>query len=224
MSHGGEHDGEPVPGLPERLPEAESLLWQGAPDFRVFVRRVFRVPLLALYLLAMVTVQAVWMLRQGAGPWELAAATLTFGSVAAAALGVMVLMAWLIARSTLYTVTTRRLVMRIGVALPMTINIPFSKIDGATLKTWRDGSGEVFVRLAPKERVSYAVLWPHVRTLSLFHAQPSLRGLPNASRVARIVADAMVASADPAEVARPAQAAAEDHALAKTASPRVARA
>ena len=32
------------------------------------------------------------------------------------------------ARATVYTITTRRLVMRIGVALPTTFNLPFKQI------------------------------------------------------------------------------------------------
>jgi hypothetical protein len=39
----GEYEDEPVRGLPDYLPDDETLVWQGEPDFKVMARRVFSV-------------------------------------------------------------------------------------------------------------------------------------------------------------------------------------
>lgn len=101
----------------------------------------------------------------------------------------------LIARTTVYTITSRRLVIRFGVALPMTINLPFSVIDAAGLRVYRDASGDIPLSLAAGERVSFPVLWPHVRPWRLTRAEPMLRCVPQAEHLSRIVAQALAVAA-----------------------------
>ena len=43
-------------------------------------------------------------------------------------------MAWLSARNTVYTITDRRVVMRIGIVLTLTFNLPFKRIAAAGLQ------------------------------------------------------------------------------------------
>ncbi len=42
-------------------------------------------------------------------------------------------MAWLSARSTVYTLTDRRMVMRMGIVLTVTFNLPFKRIAAADM-------------------------------------------------------------------------------------------
>ena len=56
-----EHDYEPVPGLPERLPEGETILWQGAPMAQSFARYAFHIRAVAAYFALL----AVWHLADG---------------------------------------------------------------------------------------------------------------------------------------------------------------
>ena len=44
-----EHDFEPIRGLPGPLPEGETILWQGAPDWRVLAVQAFHVRAVAIY-------------------------------------------------------------------------------------------------------------------------------------------------------------------------------
>ena len=48
-THEHEHDFEAVRGLPEPLPPGETLLWQGAPDWRVLARHGFHLRQLVGY-------------------------------------------------------------------------------------------------------------------------------------------------------------------------------
>lgn len=186
---------EPVPGLPALPPEGETILWQGGPDWRGLAWRAFHLREVTCYFGALVAAQPVLALVQGT---PLAATLLPMtwltlaGSVAA---GLLAGLAFLAARGTVYTITSRRLVMRFGIALPMTINLPFALVAQAGLKLRRGGSGDIPVGLVPGERISYIVLWPHARPWRLARPEPMLRELPEAERAAGILARALAAHA-----------------------------
>ncbi len=182
---------EPIPGLPALPPEGETILWQGGPDWRGLAWRAFHVREVAFYFAALVAAQPVLALSQGT---PLAATLLPMTWIALAgcvAAGLLAALAWLAARGTVYTITNRRLVMRFGIALPMTINLPFALVAGAGLKLRRSGLGDIPVALVPGERVSYIVMWPHARPWRLGRPEPMLRDLPEAKRAADILARAL---------------------------------
>lgn len=202
-----EHEFEPVPGLPEDLPVDEVILWQGAPDWRVLAGRVFRLRLLGGYfiLLLAVRISSALLTGEALAPTLVSLALLTGLGLCAA--GLFTLYAWLTARSTLYTVTSKRLVMRFGIAIQLTINLPFTRIQSAAVRAYRDGSGDIPLVLDDSHRVSYVVMWPHVRPWHFRHPEPMLRGLPDAKSVAEIVADTAsgIVPAPPEPVIRPAR-------------------
>src|SRR6202012_552647 len=126
---------------------------------------------------------------------EIAVSTLYLLALGAVAIALLVLFAWLVARTTLYTITTSRGVMRFGIALPMTIQIPFKTIESAGAHVWHDGSGDIAISLTAGRRIAYLVIWPHARPWKLANAQPTLRGIPDAAAVAQILGRALAASA-----------------------------
>lgn len=181
-------------GLPARLPAGETLLWQGAPDWRSFARRVLHVRLLMFYFaglaaLCLARAAATGSLRLW---WSLA--FLVGG--AAIATGLLSLFAVLVARTTVYTLTDRRIVFRIGVALGMAINLPFAQIDQADLRLHADGTGDIPLLLAGRTRIGWTTLWPHVRPWRTSRVQPMLRCIPDAAFVARLLADGLARQAE----------------------------
>jgi hypothetical protein len=189
-----EHEYEPVPGLPERLPAGERMLWQGAPDWQALARRALHVRKVALYFGLLSVWHVVDVSRDGvtfAAALQGAAWLLLVG---AAGIGVLGLLAWALARSTIYTITSSRIVLRFGVALPMTVNLPFRVIDGSGIVRHDDGSADVPVTLASGQRVSYFMTWPHVRPWRFFAVQPTLRSLRDGERAASILAEALAAA------------------------------
>lgn len=198
-----EHDYEPVPGLPAVLPPGETILWQGAPQWKTFARRAMRIRLVALYFVALAIWCVVGGLSSGSSPTDIALSTVRLCALAAAAIALLVLFAWLIARTTLYTVTTRRVVMRFGIALPITIQISFKMIQSAGVHAWPDATGDIALTLLPEQRIAYLVMWPHARPWKLAKAQPTLRGIADVSTVAQILGRALAASASqPAKAIR----------------------
>jgi hypothetical protein len=193
--HHDDFDFEPVRGLPQVLPPGERMLWQGAPRWQDLAVHAFHARKVIWYFAALAAVQAGF--RLGAGE-DLAVALAPFqwllamGLVAAAMLTGL---AYLSAHTTVYTVTSKRLVMRIGMALPVSLNLPFAQIDGASLRLFRNGSGDIPLKVTAKERVAYLLLWPHARPFHFAHPQPALRCIADADKVAGLLASALAGTA-----------------------------
>jgi Bacterial PH domain len=179
-----EHEFEPVRGLPGELPKGETMLWQGAPDWSSLAQRAFHMRTVAVYFGLLMAWRGGSAAMGGADAVGALQAALGLAPVAVAALGLLAGLAWLTARTTVYTITTKRIVLRFGFALPKAINIPFTIIESATLKTNSDGSGDLGVTLTKPNKAAYLLIWPHARPWKVTRPQPSLRAIPNASAVA----------------------------------------
>mgnify|MGYP002777126733 CR=1 FL=1 len=190
-----EYEDEPIPGLPGRLPPGEHILWQGTPDWRGVARGVFHTRLVAVWF---VFVASLAFFAGGTG---LSGALITL-AVAALGLAVLGVLARAQARSTIYTLTNKRVVLRFGVALPKCVNVPLALVGKADAKPV--GNGLVDVSLTPTVRfpLAYLQMWPHVRPWKFGSPQPMLRAVPEA--FVPLLADALL-KADPARSAAAAE-------------------
>jgi hypothetical protein len=213
-----EHEFEAAPGLPEALPAGERILWQGGPQWSALCLHVFHLRKLAIYFAAMMVLQVLYLMGE---PGAAIGRSLTFSALAAAtALGLLAFTAWGVARTTLYTLTSRRVVMRIGIVLTITLNLPLRQVRGADLLAHADGHGDVSLALAGDKRIGWFHLWPHARPWALRDPQPAMRCIPDAQAVGRRLLDAWQA-ANPgiaASVARETQAANDARETRDTAS------
>ena len=114
--------------------------------------------------------------------------------------GVLAGLAWLFRRAACYTITSKRVLFQFGVALPMTMNIPLVKVGNAALKTYRDGSGDIPLQLSDNDRVSYLLLWPHIRPWRLRAPEPMLNSIPDAARVAAKLAEVLTGQPGPSAI------------------------
>jgi len=189
-----EHESEPLHGLPELLPEGERMLWQGAPEWRPLARRAFHVRSVALYFAVLIALHAGTQLADGTSLAQTMASAAWLVPLALTALGILVTLAWLVARTTVYTITDRRVVMRVGVVLTVTFNIPFRTLKTAALRLYGDGTGDLPLALATDDRISYLHLWPHVRPWRVSKTEPMLRAIPDAAIVSDLLARAVIAA------------------------------
>ncbi len=170
-----------------QLPPGEQLVWRGSPDRAEIARRVFHWRKVAVYFALLL----VWRIASLAGgdaevtPGGVIGSLVILFLTAGGAIGMLHLLAHLIARSTVYTITTARVVLRFGVALPMSVNLPFAHISDAGVRAARDGNGDLCFRVAKGQRVSFFLMWPHVRPGRMLAPQPSLRCLNNVQDVAQ---------------------------------------
>ena len=186
-------------GLPAPLPRGEKLLWQGSPRRDAFARRVFRDRLV----IGWFALAGVW--QATIAPEGEALGRIAFVALSAlATLAILHALAWLVERTTVYTVTSARTVMRIGVALPKTIDIPHGIVEGVDLRERADGRGDIALDLGAHSKVAYALLWPHAQPWHLRDPRPMLRGVPDAARIGALIARGAADAVTPADQTTPA--------------------
>lgn len=208
---------EPIPGLPGTPPEGERILWQGSPRWPALARRLFKIRQIAAYFAILVAWAVVTAIYDGRGATAAAIQGAWLSALGAAGVGLLALYAWLIARTSIYTITNRRIVFRAGVALPLSINIPFKQIAAARLTSHGDGTGNLAVALRPGARIGYAYMWPHARPWHFSRTEPMFRCIPDAETAAQVLRDAL-ADFDAANQTEPATAGTDNDAPGTAAS------
>lgn len=182
-----EHEWEAAPGLPAPLPGGETVLWQGSPDWRQLALHAFHVRKIGIYFALMLALQAAYLLGDGASGGDLWRPLSVSFLTASLALGLLTGVAWFAGRSALYTLTDKRVVMRIGIVLTLTFNLPYKRMAGASLRRYDQRSLDIALQLYPQDRIGWFHLWPHQRAWHLSHPQPTLRCLPNGEAVGALL-------------------------------------
>ena len=200
MSH-DDFEIEPVKGLPEKPPEGEVILWQGKPAWWPLAKESLNLLWVAGYFVFLacwrfVAVVDLMPLQQAIG------ASVPFLILGAITFAILLVIAWVQAYYTVYTVTNRRVAMRIGAALNVTLNLPYTQIGAATLDLRKSGTGTIAFSLLGSTRISYLVCWPHVRPWKISPTQPALRCIPEAEKIAAMIAEAAEARVTTPKVER----------------------
>ncbi|TCP59937.1 PH (Pleckstrin Homology) domain-containing protein [Rhodovulum bhavnagarense] len=180
---------EPIRGLPQELPEDEEILWQGAPDWFALARQSLWLDWVVGYFVLLF----LWRVYAAAQTMPLAQAVTasSFFLVLGAVVGLLLIItAFAQARATVYTVTTRRVAMRIGAAVTINLNLPYTWIGTANLDLRKSGIGTIAFELIGDHKISYLLCWPHVRPWRMSRTEPAIRCIPDAQKVARIIAEA----------------------------------
>ncbi|MDG1341090.1 MAG: photosynthetic complex putative assembly protein PuhB [Paracoccaceae bacterium] len=180
---------EPVHGLPEALPEDEHILWQGAPNPLRLAKDAWSLNWVLGYFVALAAIRVIMV-----SPDMSLTAAMAQGIPFLFAGGIVALiligLATVQARSTVYTLTNKRACMRIGAALSMTLNLPYVCIGNANVAVRPSGLGTLTFELIGETRLSFLMTWPHVRPWHMRRTQPAFRAIPDAARVAAIFAEA----------------------------------
>src|SRR6056297_1149213 len=133
---------EPVKGLPETPPEGEVILWQGKPDWWALSKESLNLLWVAgyfVFLAAWRFVAVIDLMPLGQAIW----ASVPFLILGGIVIGLLVLIGWVQAVATVYTVTNRRVAMRVGAALTVTLNLPYTQIANANLALRKGGTGSI---------------------------------------------------------------------------------
>jgi hypothetical protein len=196
-----EYEFEAALGLPEPLPQDEIILWQGAPNWKSMAKNVFHLQWLSLYFAVIV----IWQIISVAGSdgglaagW--ASVALAFG-LAVIGLILVGLMAYWSATEALYTLTNRRIVMRVGIVLTVTFNLPYKTLGSAGLRLYKDGTGDIPLQIATEDKIAFFHLWPHVRPWRLAKPEPMMRCIPQAEQVATLLTEAWMANTGLSKIA-----------------------
>jgi hypothetical protein len=186
-----EYEFEPVRGVPGDLPEGEKILWQGAPHWARLAVDAFKIGWVSIYFLALIGWRAGDAIVSGQPISVVITQAVSVIPLACIAVLILTGLAWINARSTVYTLTNKRIVMRFGAALTKAINIPYSIVESAVADVKPNGSGTVAVKLVAPNRIPLLLLWPHRRPKTFRQPEPAFRSLKDASTCAPILAQAL---------------------------------
>lgn len=186
-----EHSFEPVEGLPAKLPVGEEIVWQGRSNPFFLAVDAFHLRSVALYFGLLLLVRVGFDVGSGesiAGSFSAGLTTFGKGLLCLAILGGM---AALMARKSMFTITTERVVLRHGVGIRKYINIPFKDIHAVELKSFTSGTGNIALAVTETTRIPYLHLWPFARPFRFGKPVPLLRGVDNATEVAQTLGQTM---------------------------------
>ena len=190
-----------------RLMEGERVLWQGRPSWRAVARDVLHVGWIAGYFAVVLIYNAAQDRLAGLGPAAtLMAGVPLFGAaliLCAAVCG----LAYAIARTTTYVVTTERCILRYGVAITARLSVPHRRVAAVAVAVREGGAGDISLAAKPGgPRLRYIKLWPHVQPLRFSKPVIALRGVPNVIVVAELISHAAAAVSPGVLHAAPAEA------------------
>ena len=181
-----------LPEGSEIVAKDETILWEGRPLAGGLARQLFHFRAIMGYF----AVLAMWNLASThadgfrANAAFISAAWLVLPALIAAA--VIYAMAWVFVLTTHYTITDKRVIMQIGVALPIALTLPLRQITAANVKLNADGSGDIPLALGD-QTLAYLLVWPHARPWRFKRAEPMLRAVPDAAAVSGVLARALLA-------------------------------
>ena len=172
------------------LTSGERVIWQGRPDWRAVARDVLHIRILAAYFALMLIWEFAADRADGWSPLD----TLWRGTglfvTSLVMLSLCAGFAWVIARTTRYTLTAERCVLSYGVALTATLSVPLRRVASVAVDTRHDGKGDILLSPKPGPRLRYMNLWPHARPWRWTSAEPMLRGVPDVLTVAACISQA----------------------------------
>ncbi len=177
-----------------QLAPGELVVWRGRPTLGGIARDIFHLRAGCAYVAALLALDAYQA-------WAKHIPTLTalHNSVPlflalAVAFGLFAALAYLTARTTRYVITSRRVIMHYGMALPVTLSLPYPQIVGASIEVDGDHSGKIALRLRADNHMPYLKLYPFARAWTLARPEPMLRAVPQVAVVAGLLTRALQAA------------------------------
>lgn len=175
------------------LAPGEIAIWTGKPEWRRAACDALHLRGLTAYfgLLFVLDAYQAWM---KAIPLEQAVHdSVPLAGITCLALAILVAISWLVSRSR-YTVTNRRVILRYGIAMPVTLSIPMSQIASTAIAMNADQTADIVLMLKEGNRMPYLKLWPHARPWVVKQPQPMLRGVAQGAVVAAMLSRALQAA------------------------------
>jgi hypothetical protein len=176
MTH--EYDFEEVRGIPYRLPEDEKILWQGSPNWRSLAVHLCHVRTITLYFLLLMAWVVFARLSENRPLSEAMEINAWYMAMLGIVMAIALTFAYLCAKTTIYTITTRRVVLRYGIAFTKAVNVPLRLVKSGGLRMHANGTGDIAITLYGPEKIAYLIIWPHARPWRFASPEPMLRALP----------------------------------------------
>ena len=204
MKSGPTSKGQPVQwaasdgslNLSENLPNGEQLIWQGQPERHALATRAMYLKYIAFYLVVLIAARTGYLIMNGE-PVATWSGMLIWQMLASALImSLIVGLAAVYSRTTRYSLTNERLIIKTGAAITIHINLPLQQIIAADLREYSDGTGDITLQVSRAEKLYWLLIWPNVRSWWIRPLRPVLRGLKDAQAVAHLLVEEVGKHAD----------------------------
>ena len=204
MNSGPTSRGESVQGaapdtpliLSENLPSGEQLIWQGRPERYALATRAMYLKFIAFYLVALIAARTGYLVVAGE-PVATWSGMLIWQMLASAFVMLLIVgLATVYSRTTRYSLTNERLIIKTGAAITIHINLPLQQIIGADLREYSDDTGDITLQVSQADKLYWLLMWPNVRSWWVRPLRPVLRGLKDAQAVAHLLVEEVGKHAD----------------------------
>ena len=195
MNSGPTSKGQPVQwaapdgalNLSENLPNGEQLIWQGQPERHALATRAMYLKYIAFYLAALIAARTGYLVVDGE-PVATWSGMLIWQMLASAFVMLLIVgLAAVYSRTTRYSLTNERLIIKTGAAITIHINLPLQQIIGADLREYSDDTGDITLQVSQADKLYWLLMWPNVRSWWIRPLRPVLRGLRDAQAVAHLL-------------------------------------
>jgi hypothetical protein len=176
-------------GFSEKLPQGEQLLWQGQPERHALAARAMYLKYIAFYLVALIAARTGYLILDGesVATWS---GMLAWQVLASAFVMLLIVgLAVVYSRTTRYSLTNERLIIKTGAAITIHINLPLQQITAADLREYSDGTGDITLQVSRAEKLYWLLLWPNTRSWWIRPLRPVLRGLKDVQTVAHLLVE-----------------------------------
>jgi hypothetical protein len=172
------------------LPSDEFIVWQGSPDIGALAASAFHIKKLVIYFILLIVACAWPAVEAQAGAMAVLQAIKWIAPLSLLGLASVWLMAYMTSRATVYTLTNKRVVMRLGIVLTVTFNLPLKQIASSDVRLLESGFGDITLALQGSDRIAWVHLWPSVRPWRISKPEPTLRAIADVQEVAVKLRDA----------------------------------
>jgi hypothetical protein len=196
LNNGFEYEYEAQLGLPKPLPKNEEIIWQGSPNVWLVAREIFYIRAVIFYFVALIAFQLIDGFQEGLSNRAILISTVSMVALSVLGIGLLAFLAICTAKTTIYTITNRRVVMRIGIVLTMTFNLPLKAIESADVLRVKKHQGNIALKVENSTKIAFFHLWPHARPWHFSHPQPMLLSIPEVEKVSSLLTAAWAAEND----------------------------
>lgn len=175
---------EPVRGFPVPLPESETILWQGSASWWTLAIEAFHIRAVAIYFAIAALCRFCFVALSGSPATEALSLSAKVGLFGVLSIFILSMLAYLTARQSVFSITTKRVVIRHGVAIRKHINVPFDGIASVSVKRYGRGAGDIALTTVKDAKIPYLHLWPFARPLRVNNPVPLIRCLSGVDDVA----------------------------------------
>ena len=165
------------------IPENEEVIWHGRPNLRRFSLSALGLRYLMLYLLII----SITTFSSNFGNLTLLLfLQMMFPYIISCCLAGIILVVIGISQviPTVYVITSKRIIIKSGLALIFMLNVPFDKVANIDKKVFNDGCGDISFKLIGNKRIPFFAGWPSVRPWYFNDPEPTFRCIPDVDVVA----------------------------------------